>query len=198
VTSVPATTEVTGLPDEVTSRLVELVAGDAALPTEMSNGALAEREPEVPVIVAVEVPTEALLAAVRVKVVEPGSIGLAEKLAVRPLGSPAIDKLMLPPNPFSGSAISVDLPVPLGTRLTVLGAAESVNPGVLMVRFTPVLAVSAPEVPVMVIVGLPGTAELLADRVNVLLPVVGFGENDAVTPLGNPEAARLTLPANPN
>jgi len=40
-------------------------------------------------------------------------------------------------------------------------------------------------------------AELLAVSVITLLPVVGFGLNDAVTPPGRPDAARVTLPANP-
>lgn len=30
-----------------------------------------------------------------------------------------------------------------------------------------------------------------------LVPVVGFGLNDAVTPPGRPDAARVTLPVNP-
>jgi hypothetical protein len=40
-------------------------------------------------------------------------------------------------------------------------------------------------------------AELLAVSVIVLLPVVGLGANDAVTPLGKPDAERVTLPVNP-
>ena len=43
----------------------------------------------------------------------------------------------------------------------------------------------------------PTAAELLAVRVSVLAPVVGFGEKDAVTPLGRPDAESVTLPANP-
>ena len=43
----------------------------------------------------------------------------------------------------------------------------------------------------------PRLAELLAVRVTVLLPFVGFGEKDAVTPLGRPDAERVTLPVNP-
>ena len=38
---------------------------------------------------------------------------------------------------------------------------------------------------------------LLAVNVNVLLPVVGLGANDAVTPLGRPETDRFTLPVKP-
>jgi len=49
----------------------------------------------------------------------------------------------------------------------------------------------------MVTVAVPAVAELLAVKVSVLVPVVLVGLNDAVTPLGNPEAARLTLPVNP-
>ena len=60
-----------------------------------------------------------------------------------------------------------------------------------------VLAVRPPEVPVMVTVDVPVVAELLAVRVSTLDPVVGFVPNDAVTPLGKPDAARVTLPLNP-
>lgn len=56
---------------------------------------------------------------------------------------------------------------------------------------------SVPEVPVMVIVFVPTAAELLAVNVNVLEFAVGLGEKEAVTPLGSPETARLTLPAKP-
>lgn len=60
-------------------------------------------------------------------------------------------------------------------------------------------AVSAPDVPVIVTVtGPPVAAVLFAVNVNKLEPVVvGFGLNDAVTPLGRPEADRVTPPVNP-
>jgi len=60
-----------------------------------------------------------------------------------------------------------------------------------------VVAVRLPEVPVIVSVVVPTLAELLAVNVSMLLPVVGFGEKVAVTPLGKPETSRLTLPVNP-
>ncbi len=47
------------------------------------------------------------------------------------------------------------------------------------------------------IVVVPGTAAALAVNVSVLVDVVGFGLKAAVTPLGRPDAARLTLPLNP-
>src|SRR5713226_7769557 len=50
-----------------------------------------------------------------------------------------------------------------------------------------------PEVPVMVTVTVPVVAVLLAASVKVLVAVAGFGLKDAVTPLGKPEADRLTL-----
>jgi hypothetical protein len=53
----------------------------------------------------------------------------------------------------------------------------------------------APEVPVMTTVAAPVVAELLAVRVKVI--VVALVEtNDAVTPLGSPEAAKPKLPVN--
>jgi hypothetical protein len=66
-----------------------------------------------------------------------------------------------------------------------------------MLREKVVVDFKLPEVPVIVAVYLPTLAELAAVSVSVLLPVVGFGENDEVTPLGSPETARLTLPVNP-
>jgi hypothetical protein len=60
-----------------------------------------------------------------------------------------------------------------------------------------VVDIRAPDVPVTVTLYCPRLAELLAVSVRMLYPVVGFGANDAVTPLGKPDAARLTLPVNP-
>ena len=42
-----------------------------------------------------------------------------------------------------------------------------------------------------------GIALELAVSVSMLLEVVGFGVNAAVTPLGRPDTERFTLPANP-
>lgn len=57
--------------------------------------------------------------------------------------------------------------------------------------------VMLPDTPVMVTVAVPAVAVLLAVKVNVLVPVALLGLNDALTPLGRPEADRLTLPLNP-
>ena len=65
------------------------------------------------------------------------------------------------------------------------------------VRLTVVVWLRLPEVPVMVTVLVPDVAVLLAVSVRVLVLVVVAGLNEAVTPAGRPEAARLTLPVNP-
>ena len=54
-----------------------------------------------------------------------------------------------------------------------------------------------PEVPVMVTVDVPVAALPLAVSVRLLVVVAEFGLNDAVTPLGRPEADKLTLPVKP-
>ncbi len=54
-----------------------------------------------------------------------------------------------------------------------------------------------PEAPVMVTETVPVAAVPLAVSVNVLVLVVLLGLKEAVTPLGRPEADRLTLPLKP-
>ena len=65
------------------------------------------------------------------------------------------------------------------------------------VRLIVVLWLIEPEVPVTVTVAVPAAAVLLAVKVSVLVLVVLAGLNDAVTPEGKPDAARLTLPEKP-
>ena len=50
---------------------------------------------------------------------------------------------------------------------------------------------------IVTVVGPPVAAEPLAVRVSTLVPVVGLVAKPAVTPLGRPEAAKVTLPVNP-
>jgi len=49
----------------------------------------------------------------------------------------------------------------------------------------------------MVTVELPVAAVLLAVNVSILVLVAGFGLNEAVTPVGRLDAARVTVPVNP-
>jgi hypothetical protein len=60
-----------------------------------------------------------------------------------------------------------------------------------------VVAFRLPEVPMIVTVKVPEGAVLLAVSVTTLLVVAGFTLKEAVTPVGNPEAAKVTLPENP-
>lgn len=54
-----------------------------------------------------------------------------------------------------------------------------------------------PEVPVIVTVAAPVIAVALAVRVSLLVLVAGFGLNPAVTPVGRPDAEKVTLPLKP-
>jgi len=65
------------------------------------------------------------------------------------------------------------------------------------VRESVVLCDKLPEIPVTVMVTVPTIAVLLAVSVNVLVLAVLPGLNDAVTPLGRPDADKLTLPLKP-
>jgi hypothetical protein len=79
----------------------------------------------------------------------------------------------------------------VGTRVTAGPPLE------VTVRLTVVVCVRLPDTPVMVTVTVPVAAVALAVRVNVLVEVVGFVLNPAVTPLGRPEALKVTLPVKP-
>jgi hypothetical protein len=61
------------------------------------------------------------------------------------------------------------------------------------VSVTVVVCVKPPPVPVTVMVKPPVGAVLLAANVSVLVPLVLVGLNEAVTPVGTPEAVRATL-----
>jgi hypothetical protein len=65
------------------------------------------------------------------------------------------------------------------------------------VREIVVAFVKLPDVPVMVTVTIPVVAVPLAVSVMVLVLVVLPGLKEAVTPLGKPDADKLTLPLKP-
>ncbi len=60
-------------------------------------------------------------------------------------------------------------------------------------RVIVVVLVRPPDTPVIVTLAVPVAAVLLAANVNVLAVVAGFGSKEAVTPLGRPDADKLTL-----
>ena len=64
-------------------------------------------------------------------------------------------------------------------------------------RETVVICDNPPDVPETVTVTVPVAAVLLAVRVSMLVLVMLLGLKDAVTPLGKPDADKLTLPLKP-
>ena len=64
------------------------------------------------------------------------------------------------------------------------------------IRFRAVCAVRFPELPVIITVAVPTAAELFADKVSAASDAES-GLNDALIPLGRPEAERFTLPVKP-
>src|ERR1035441_10246876 len=78
-----------------------------------------------------------------------------------------------------------------------VGVRVTAAPFAFTVRLSVVVRFKLPDTPVMVTVTVPVAAVALAVRVSVLLEVAGFGLNPAVTPLGNPEAERVTLSLKP-
>lgn len=151
--------------------------------------------PEMPVMVIVAVATlqlAGLYASVStlVPVVE---LGL--KLAVIPVGNPDATSVTAPVNPPISVIVIASVAVLPGTTVKVAIDSFSVKPGLeVIVSAIVVFAVSAPEVPVMVTVEVPAVAVALAVIVTRLVFVAGLVPKVAVTPLGNPEAARVTAP----
>jgi hypothetical protein len=157
----------------------------------------AVRLPEVPVMVTVAAPVVAVLLAVNVTPLVP-VVGLVPKLAVTPLGKPVAASVTLPVNPWAPVTVTVSLALlPCVTdRVGAAGASVKLG-GRLTVSAIVVDAVRLPEVPVMVTVAAPAVAVLLVVNVTPVDPLVGLVAKLAVTPLGKPVAASVTLPVNP-
>lgn len=148
--------------------------------------------PEVPVMVTVNVPVPAALLAVRVNALVPVVlVGLND--AVTPLGRPDADKLTLPLKPFSGLTVMELEPLAPCGMVKVFGDAERLKFGGAFTASEIVAALDKlADEPVTVTVKVPVVAVLLAVKVNVLVPVVLPGLKDAVTPVGRPEADKVT------
>jgi hypothetical protein len=107
---------------------------------------------------------------------------------------------MLPVKQPSSVGVMDSIAVLPRVRTRVAGESPIVKPGdagAAMARAMVVVALRVPEVPVIVIVDVPATAEQLDVSVSTLLPEVGLVANAAVMPVGSPDAARVTLPENP-
>jgi len=155
--------------------------------------------PEVPVMVTVDEPTVALPLAVNVSTLElVDDAGLNE--AVTPLGNPVAVKITLPVNPPVSVTVMVSVALLPCFTVREVGEEESVKPAVtfaLIVNAMVVVAGVLPEVPVTVTVAGPVVAVELAVSVSTLEVAEEVGLNEAVTPLGRPDAVNVTLPVNP-
>jgi len=148
-------------------------------------------------MVIVDVPSAAEALTVNVSTLV-AVAGLVPMATVTPVGNPDAAKVTLPVNPPSSITAMVLVPVLPAAIVSVPGEAESVKPGVfaVTVRVTEVVALSVPEVPVMVIGYVPATVDAATTNVTTLEVVDEAGLNAAVTPVGIPEAANDTLPVN--
>lgn len=106
-----------------------------------------------------------------------------------------------PVKPLTDVTVIVEVLPVVAPGLTETAVPAIVKPGVCAaetVRAMVVVANKLPEVPVMVtVLGPPTVAELLAVSVSRLVPLAGFVPKAAVTPLGKPVAASVTLPVKP-
>ena len=157
--------------------------------------------PDVPVIVITEFPRAAeLLAATVIVVVVVIGFGLNE--TVTPAGIPvAVNVTLLVKVPTAVIGIA-SVPLPPWPTLMPAEAAIMVKEGGggrATERLMVVVLFTVPDVPVTVIVYVPATVVLAAESVSVLgvVVVAVVGLNAAVTPVGIPVAASVTLPVNP-
>ena len=153
--------------------------------------------PDFPVTVTVKVPVVARLPADRVSVLELVA-GFWLNAAVVPLCKPEADSVTPPLKPFNGVTVMIVpalLPRPM---LKVAGEADKLKFGAAFtVRESVVELFRVPLTPLMVTVNVPTAALGVAVNVRVLVVAVLDGVKFAVTPLGKPEADRLTPPAKP-
>jgi hypothetical protein len=152
--------------------------------------------PEVQVTVIGYAPATTVLLAVRVRTLVVVT-GLVLNPAVTPLGKPDTEQLTLPVNGLTSVTVMVSVPLAPGATDRVAADGFSVKlPLPVTVSEMDVVALSVPEVPVIVIGYVPATVDAATANVATLEVVDEAGLNAAVTPVGMPDAAKVTLPAN--
>lgn len=126
-------------------------------------------------------------------------VGLGENVAVTPLGKPDAERVMLRAKQADSVGVMATVPL-LPAAIDRLGGEDvseklsDIAP--ITVSAMVEVAVSEPETPVMVIVDVPMLAAQPAVSVRTLPPVTGLAPKTAVTPLGRPDTASVTLPVN--
>ena len=121
---------------------------------------LATNPTDVPVMVTVAGPFFAVELAVNVTTLD-DAVGFVPNDAVTPFGSPETVNETFPENPFSGVTLTVPLPLPTPCWIvTVDGVVENLKVGfpTVTVRFSVVVFVNLPDVPVIVRVAVAGAA----------------------------------------
>lgn len=119
------------------------------------------------------------------------------KEAVTPVGKPNAANVTLPANGLTSVTVIVSVPLAPGATVRLVGEAERLKPPrPVTVSEMEVVALRVPEVPVIVIGYVPATVVDATANVKTLVVVVGLVPNVAVTPVGRPDAARVTLPVN--
>jgi hypothetical protein len=124
------------------------------------------------------------------------------KPTVTPAGSPLADRLTAALNPFNTVVVTVAVFEPPCAALTDVGKADMVKSGVTeTVRFTMVVCVTFPPIPVMVTGYVPGATDDATVKVAVELPLPGAaieaGLKPTVTPVGAPLADNAIAELNP-
>ena len=124
-----------------------------------------------------------------------------EKLAVTPLGTPAMDKARAELNPFLSTEIRVMRPEVPATTVALEALAVSVKVGINTVRLRLAVLLIPPPAAVTVTVETAAAVVEPADKVIVLRPLPGAArllrENFAVTPFGRPLTDRMIAELNP-
>ncbi len=122
-------------------------------------------------------------------------VGLKE--ADMPEGRPETDKSTLPANPSAPDTVTALLAVESAARVRLGFDAARLKLGAVTVKLIVVLLARPPEFPFTSTLYFPAAADLLAVTTRELVLLVVEGLNVAVTPVGRPDAARLTLPLKP-
>lgn len=110
-----------------------------------------------------------------------------------PEGRPVTEKVGVPVAPVT---VMVQVAEPPCATVNPLPHDTAIEKAGVTVSAIVVDEVSEPEVPVIVMVLVAEAAELATVKVITLVEVAGLVPIEAVTPVGRPETANVTLPAN--